>query len=47
MMETMKDKVKHQMELVEKIRAADTKDTARLIIERHFIRDMKGIWFVK
>jgi DNA polymerase II large subunit len=41
-LETMKDKVKHQMELVEKIRAADTKDTARLIIERHFIRDMKG-----
>ena len=30
------------MELVEKIRAADTTDTARLIIERHFIRDMRG-----
>ena len=41
-LETMKDKVKHQMELVEKIRAADTTDTARLIIERHFIRDMRG-----
>jgi len=39
---TMHDKVKHQMELVEKIRAADTKDTARLIIDRHFIRDLKG-----
>ncbi|MDO8623553.1 MAG: DNA polymerase II large subunit [archaeon] len=39
---TMQDKVKHQMELVEKIRAVDTSDVARLIIERHFIRDMKG-----
>ncbi|MFH1608078.1 MAG: DNA polymerase II large subunit [archaeon] len=39
---TMQDKVRHQMELVEKIRAADTSDTARLIIERHFMRDMKG-----
>jgi len=39
---TMQEKVKHQMELVEKIRAADTADTARLIIERHFIRDMRG-----
>lgn len=39
---TMKDKLSHQMELVEKIRAADTSDTARLIIERHFIRDMRG-----
>jgi DNA polymerase II large subunit len=39
---TMQDKVKHQMELVEKIRAADTSETARLVIERHFIKDMKG-----
>jgi DNA polymerase II large subunit len=39
---TMAEKVQHQMELVEKIRAADTSDTARLIIERHFIRDMRG-----
>ncbi len=39
---TMQDKVSHQMGLVEKIRAADTSDTARLVIERHFIRDMKG-----
>jgi len=39
---TMQEKVKHQMELVEKIRAADTADTAKLIIERHFIRDMRG-----
>ncbi len=39
---TMQEKVQHQMELVEKIRAADTSDTARLIIERHFMRDMRG-----
>jgi DNA polymerase II large subunit len=39
---TMREKVEHQMILVEKIRAADTSDTARLIIEKHFIRDMKG-----
>ncbi len=39
---TMQEKVFHQMALVEKIRAADTLDTARLIIERHFIRDIRG-----
>jgi len=39
---TMQEKVEHQMSLVEKIRAVDTADTARLIIERHFIRDLKG-----
>ncbi len=39
---TMQDKVNHQMDLVEKIRAVDTSDIARLIIERHLIRDMRG-----
>ncbi len=39
---SMQEKVQHQMELVEKLRSADTSDTARLIIERHFIRDMRG-----
>jgi DNA polymerase II large subunit len=39
---TMQDKVKHQMELVEKLRPVDTSDTARLIIDRHFIRDIRG-----
>jgi len=39
---TMQDKLRHQMELVEKIRAADTTDTARLVIDRHFIKDMRG-----
>lgn len=39
---TMKEKVEKQMELVGKIRAVDTEDVARLIIERHFIRDIRG-----
>jgi DNA polymerase II large subunit len=39
---TMQEKVQHQMELVERIRAVDSSDIARLIIERHFIRDMRG-----
>ena len=38
----MQEKVDHQMKLVERLRAADTSDTARLIIERHFMRDMRG-----
>jgi DNA polymerase II large subunit len=39
---SMQDKVLGQIELAEKIRAVDQKDVARLIIERHFIRDIKG-----
>jgi len=39
---TMQEKIQHQMELVEKLRAVDTSDTARLVIERHFMRDMRG-----
>ncbi|GBE20290.1 DNA polymerase II large subunit [archaeon BMS3Abin17] len=39
---TMQEKVQHQMGFVERVRAADTSDTVRLIIERHFIKDMKG-----
>ncbi|UZE93747.1 MAG: DNA polymerase II large subunit [Candidatus Pacearchaeota archaeon] len=39
---TMQDKVNHQMALAEKLRAVDTADVARLVIERHFIRDIKG-----
>mgnify|MGYP001562462801 FL=1 len=42
LLETMQDKVRHQMELVEKIRAANTSETARLIIERHFLKDLRG-----
>jgi len=39
---TMREKVGAQMELVEKLRAVDAPDVARLIIERHFIRDIRG-----
>ncbi len=39
---TMQEKVQHQMELIEKLRSTDTSDIARMIIERHFIRDMRG-----
>ncbi len=39
---TMQEKVQRQMELVERIRAANTSETARLVIERHFIKDMRG-----
>jgi len=41
-LETMQEKVDHQMALVEKIRAVDTSETARLIIDRHFLKDLKG-----
>ncbi len=39
---SMQEKLKGQMELAEKIRAVDTSDVARLVIEKHFIRDIKG-----
>ncbi|MFH1308042.1 MAG: DNA polymerase II large subunit [archaeon] len=39
---TMAEKVACQMNLAEKIRAVDTADVARLVIERHFIRDIRG-----
>ena len=39
---TMADKVNGQMEVARKIRAVDENDVARLIIERHFLRDIKG-----
>ncbi|MBU1988883.1 MAG: DNA polymerase II large subunit, partial [Nanoarchaeota archaeon] len=39
---TMHEKVKEQMDLCKKIRAVDTQDVARLVIERHFIRDTRG-----
>ena len=38
----MQDKVRGQMELVESIRAVNADDVARLIIERHLIRDIRG-----
>jgi len=39
---TMQEKVDHQMALVEKLRCVDEADVARLMIDRHFMRDIKG-----
>jgi len=39
---SMGDKVQAQMDIAVKLRAVDESDVARLIIEKHFIRDTKG-----
>jgi len=39
---SMEDKLKGQMELAERIRAVDATDVARLVIEKHLLRDIKG-----
>jgi DNA polymerase II large subunit len=39
---TMKEKVEAQMKLCEKLRSVNQGDVARLIIDRHFMRDLKG-----
>jgi DNA polymerase II large subunit len=39
---TMKDKVEQQMILCTKLRSVEQGDVARLIIDRHFMRDLKG-----
>jgi len=39
---SMEEKLKGQMDIAEKIRAVNTRDVARLVIEKHFIRDTKG-----
>ncbi|MBI2139510.1 DNA polymerase II large subunit [Candidatus Woesearchaeota archaeon] len=39
---SMEEKLKGQMILAEKIRAVDQADVARLVIDKHFIRDIKG-----
>ena len=39
---TMREKVKAQMDLCVKLRGVDQGDVARLIIDRHFMRDLKG-----
>lgn len=41
-LEDMMKKVEGQMDLAEKIRAVDSEDVARLVIEKHFIRDIRG-----
>jgi DNA polymerase II large subunit len=39
---SMEDKLKGQMDLAEKIRAVDASDVAAAVIEKHFLRDIKG-----
>ncbi len=39
---TMEEKLESQMDLARKIRAVDKADVARLVIEKHFLRDTKG-----
>ena len=39
---SMEEKLLGQMELAEKINAVDTVDVARLVIEKHFLKDTKG-----
>ena len=39
---SMEEKLKGQMELAEKIRAVDATDVARLVIDKHFMKDTKG-----
>jgi DNA polymerase II large subunit len=39
---SMEEKLKGQMELAEKIRAVDASDVARLVIDKHFMKDTKG-----
>jgi len=39
---SMREKVLGQMELADKLRSVDASDVARLVIERHFIRDIRG-----
>ena len=39
---SMEDKLRGQMELAEKLRAVDKSDVARLVIEKHFLKDTKG-----
>lgn len=39
---SMEDKLKGQMDIAEKLRAVDTSDVARLVIEKHFLKDTKG-----
>ncbi|MBN2112006.1 DNA polymerase II large subunit [Candidatus Woesearchaeota archaeon] len=39
---SMEDKLKGQMDIAEKVRAVDTSDVGRLVIEKHFLKDTKG-----
>lgn len=39
---SMEEKLKGQMDLAEKCRSVDESDVARLVIEKHFLKDTKG-----
>ncbi len=39
---SMEEKLRGQMDLAEKLRSVDTSDVARLVIEKHFLKDTKG-----
>jgi len=39
---TMQEKLQGQMDLAKRVRAVDTGDVARLVIEKHFLKDTKG-----
>jgi len=39
---TMNDKVEKQMDIASKVRAINSSDVATMVIERHFLRDIKG-----
>lgn len=39
---SMREKLAGQMGIAEKVSAVDTSDVARLVIEKHFIKDIKG-----
>lgn len=38
----MEDKLRGQMDLAEKCRSVEESDVARLVIEKHFLKDTKG-----
>ncbi len=39
---TMEDKLRGQMEIARKVRAVDIDDVAKLVIQKHFLKDIKG-----
>ncbi|MBI4448869.1 DNA polymerase II large subunit [Candidatus Woesearchaeota archaeon] len=39
---SMREKMEGQMDIARKVRAVDTEDVARLIIEKHFLKDTRG-----
>ncbi|MEM4259701.1 MAG: DNA polymerase II large subunit [Candidatus Woesearchaeota archaeon] len=39
---TMEEKLKGQMDLAKRLRCVDETDVARLVIEKHFLRDIRG-----